>query len=432
LEESVLNKESDETEKKIKKKKKITEEEEEEERNERELVEIAAMRKEQEEEARVMMEVSDEEEDRVGLPPREGPVRTREKWMEAWAATFDEPPIGLSLYTMSTRLPLCRGVIMEGHPLNRDILIVGDIGKEDLYCVAGHLLFLSQNGRRYLTTFRTKEEFWRRTGRESPPLDEMLILFIDPEGFMEGIEESTQALPDARDPAWQALWREMRSGLAPQFGPKLGIHSSNLPNETDISLGTWEEDGNHDDAGDTRGGRTWKGRGGSTIRRGDGEEYWSSNRRKRSLVRAARFREETEQGGYDCRKEGHRLRAAARPPSPSSVAPGDGRGRASLKILCEFPVDLTRVHTTTGPYGTAKPLYRPPHQFRATGGLAAAEEREVLPQKAASEGEGTYEHDHSYTHAARYLYRQYRSNKEISEETTNIITVRGDRGSQAA
>jgi hypothetical protein len=109
-------------------------------------------------EVRMMMEVSDEE-DIVVLPPREEPRRSKSGWMRAWTATFDCHPSSLSLFAMSTLLPPCRGVTVEGHPRNREILIVGDIGEDNLYCVAGHLLLLTQSGRRSPTTFNTNEEY---------------------------------------------------------------------------------------------------------------------------------------------------------------------------------------------------------------------------------------------------------------------------------
>jgi hypothetical protein len=115
---------------------------------------------------------------------------------------------------MATLLPPCRGVTVEGHPRSHEILIVGDIGEEDLYCVVGHLLFLTQNGRRSLTTFNTEEEYRRRVEQEDTSLKMALKLFIDPREFMVG-REAAKALPNARDPAWRATWKEMRSGLAP-------------------------------------------------------------------------------------------------------------------------------------------------------------------------------------------------------------------------
>jgi hypothetical protein len=39
----------------------------------------------------------------------------------------------------------------------KEILIVGDIGREDVHCAIDHILFLVQNGRRIRTTFNTVE-----------------------------------------------------------------------------------------------------------------------------------------------------------------------------------------------------------------------------------------------------------------------------------
>jgi hypothetical protein len=101
-------------------------------------------------EARAIMEVSDEEEDSEEFSPRGEPLRSRAEWTKAWAVEFGCYPSGLSLFAIATLLPPCRGVTIKGHPRNRNILIVGDLGGKELYCVAGHLLVLKQNGRRTL------------------------------------------------------------------------------------------------------------------------------------------------------------------------------------------------------------------------------------------------------------------------------------------
>jgi hypothetical protein len=117
------------------------------------------------------MEVSDEEEE-FGVPTtREEPRRSGAGWMRAWTTTFDCHPAGLSLFAMATLLPPCRGVTVEGHPRSKEILIVGDIGREDLHCVIGHLLFLTQNGRRSMTTFNTREEYRGRVERKDDSVE---------------------------------------------------------------------------------------------------------------------------------------------------------------------------------------------------------------------------------------------------------------------
>jgi hypothetical protein len=272
-EEELLEESESEDEHEVKtKKKRGTGEEEEEDDRETAILQVERRERNHRRsgEARAIMEVSDEEEDSVDLPPQEEPLRSRAEWTKAWTAEFGCYPSGLSLFAMATLLPPCRGVTMKGHPRNRNILIVGDLGGNDLYCVAGHLLVLKQNGRRTLTRFSTKEEYRLRMEQGNPPSNKALILFVDPEEFMEGIRETTQALPDARDPAWQALWKEMRASLIFQFEPTLTPHPRNLLDATDISAGTGREDEGDEEAGNPGGGITWRGRGGSTSRRSDG------------------------------------------------------------------------------------------------------------------------------------------------------------------
>jgi hypothetical protein len=121
-----------------------------------------------------------------------------------------------------------------------------------------------------------------------------------------------------------------------------------------------------------------------------------------------------ERGGYDYREEEEHIeRSAARPPSPATMATNDGRGRASPKTLYEPPLDLPRGRPTTHPYGTARPLYRPPHEHRAIGGLAAAEKGDMPPQTVVVGVEDAYEYDYNYTRATRTLYGHNRTGKEI-------------------
>jgi hypothetical protein len=139
-----------------------------------------------------------------------------------------------------------------------------------------------------------------------------------------------------------------------------------------------------------------------------------------------------ERGGYDYREEGHIERSASRPPSPTTMATNDGRGRASPRTLYEPPLDLPRRRATTHPYGTARPLYSPPHEHRANGGLAAVERGGVPPQTVVLGVEGTYEYDYNYTRATRTLYSHNRTDKEIKREPLMNIADRGEGGSKAA
>jgi hypothetical protein len=51
------------------------------------------------------------------------------------------------IFARSTLIPACRGVTISGIPEVNEILVVGDIGRDDIHCAEGHILFLIQNGR---------------------------------------------------------------------------------------------------------------------------------------------------------------------------------------------------------------------------------------------------------------------------------------------
>jgi hypothetical protein len=271
----------------IKKRRRIEEE------DQRKTAVLQAERREwgrlRQEAALVVMEVSDEEEEVLVPTPREEPRRSEAGWMKAWTTTFDCLPASLSLFAMATLLPPCRGVTVEGHTRSKEILIVGYIGREDLHCVIGHLLFLAQNGRRSLTMFNTREEYRWRVEREDASLKIALILFIDPREFMVG-REAAQALPDAGDPAWRVTWEEMRSGLAPHFMPILSFNSRELFDATDIFSGSKRKEGGAVEARDNRGDRAFREIERSDGPRGEGEgELETPRRRGKTVVQWERY-----------------------------------------------------------------------------------------------------------------------------------------------
>jgi hypothetical protein len=47
---------------------------------------------------------------------------------------------------------------IKGDPEANEILVVGDIGREDVHCAIGHILFLVQNGRRIPYPRGTEED----------------------------------------------------------------------------------------------------------------------------------------------------------------------------------------------------------------------------------------------------------------------------------
>jgi hypothetical protein len=132
--------EMEEHERKIKKKKRTEEEEEEEEEEDRrETDELLASLKEQDrleyEDEMLDLEESDGE-DRVMVSTFLGDAkRSKEGWLKAWTRTYDIPSASLFLFARSTLIPSCRGLTIEGDLEANEILIVGDIGREDIHCV---------------------------------------------------------------------------------------------------------------------------------------------------------------------------------------------------------------------------------------------------------------------------------------------------------
>jgi hypothetical protein len=126
MEVGVLNKETEEVEKKIKKKKRTIEEEEE---DERETAELTALIKEQDnenyEDAALDAEESDIGSERMSPMFIGDPRRAKEGWLKAWTRTYDIPAASLSLFARSTLIPPCRGVTTAGEEEANEILIVG-------------------------------------------------------------------------------------------------------------------------------------------------------------------------------------------------------------------------------------------------------------------------------------------------------------------
>jgi hypothetical protein len=207
----------EERETKIKKKRR-TEEEEEEDRLETAILQGEPREQDrlEYEDALLVMEVSDEEDGVMVLVPREEPRRSKEGWMKAWTRTFDCHPARLSLFAMSTLLPPCRGVTVAGEPRSNEILIVGDVGREDIPCIIGHVLFLVHNGRKSRTTLNTREGYRWRVEKGDTSLERSLILFIDPGEFMMEGGISTVA-PGCGRPGVASRVGGDEAGLGPPF-----------------------------------------------------------------------------------------------------------------------------------------------------------------------------------------------------------------------
>jgi hypothetical protein len=101
-------------------------------------------------------------------------------------------------------------VTIEGDPEANEILVVGDIGREDIHCAIGHILFLVQNERRIRTTFNTTEGYRMRVEEGDITLERVLVLHIDPAEFaVEGESSHLCERPGV------ALYIYVRPDLAP-------------------------------------------------------------------------------------------------------------------------------------------------------------------------------------------------------------------------
>jgi hypothetical protein len=182
--------------------------------------------------------------------------RSKEGWLKAWAKTYDPPAASLSLFARATLIPPCRGVAIEGDTDANEILIVGDIGREDLHCAIGHILFLVQNGRRIRTTFNTTEGHRIRVEEGDVSLERILKLFINPREFVvEG--EVAHLFPDVNDPAGRRTWEYVRPDLAPHFKPKLNFDPCKIFRATDTFSGSRRREESVCEAKSARDGRAF-------------------------------------------------------------------------------------------------------------------------------------------------------------------------------
>jgi hypothetical protein len=340
----------EEHEMKIKKKKR-TEEEEEEDQRETAILQAELREQDRLEYEEDMLLVEDsEEEDEVIVPAFLGDARrSKEGWLKAWTKTYDLPAASLSLFARAVLIPPCRGVAIEGDLDANEILIVGDLGREDLHSAVGHVLFLVQNGRRIRTTFNTTEGHRIRVEEGDATLEKVLTIFINVVEFaVEG--EAAHLFPDVNDPAWRSTWENVRPDLAPHFTPKANLDSSRMFTATDTFSGSRRREGSVCEARSARDGRAFvrlEGATGSKARVGrmletprergkptvlrlvfDGRKGVESHKRdfyeymrsKEEELRAAWLLEEKEPESPGRWTEGRSLGLALRPTDPASIA----------------------------------------------------------------------------------------------------------------
>jgi hypothetical protein len=232
-------------------------------------------------------------------------------------------------------------VTVSGIPEVDEILVVGDIGRDDIHCAVGHILFLIQNGRRFRTTFNTIEGYRIRVEESDITLEKVLLLHIDPLVFaMEG--ESSDLFPDMNNPGWRAIWESVRPDLAPRFKPQKNFDASRMFTSSDTFSGTKRRESSVCEARSARDGRAlaktegpsvkgkiarmlevardkvkptvprliFDGRLGNEERKRNFEDYM---REKEGELRAAWLKEEVENRGPGRWAESYSLGLALRP-----------------------------------------------------------------------------------------------------------------------
>jgi hypothetical protein len=80
------------------------------------------------------------------------PLREKGNWLETWLDTYGVTASGLSLFNRAVLLPTCPGLSIRGEPEAQELLVVGDLDREDIPMVVNHILFLVQNLKRIRTT----------------------------------------------------------------------------------------------------------------------------------------------------------------------------------------------------------------------------------------------------------------------------------------
>jgi hypothetical protein len=123
------------------------------------------------------------------------PLREKGNWLETWLDTYGVTASGLSLFNRAVLLPTCPGLSIRGEPEAQELLVVGDLDREDIPMVVNHILFLVQNLKRIRTTFNTREAYHLRTELLDPALHKALVLDFDVEAYEFNYAEAHQ-FPD--------------------------------------------------------------------------------------------------------------------------------------------------------------------------------------------------------------------------------------------
>jgi hypothetical protein len=100
------------------------------------MAEVRALLKEQDrldyEDAEMNLKGSDSENETISLIFKGDPRREKDRWLKMWTETYDVPA-ALPVFICKVYLiPLCRVVTISGEPDANEILVMEDIGRNDI------------------------------------------------------------------------------------------------------------------------------------------------------------------------------------------------------------------------------------------------------------------------------------------------------------
>ena len=148
----------------------------------------------------------------------------------------------MSLFSRSTLLPECEGVRVSGPRDANEILVVGDIGRDDLGCAINHILFLVQDGRRLRCTFNTVAGYRIRVEENDSTLDKVLLLHIDPVEFALDLGLA-YLFHDFHDEGWREVWEALRPDQARDFDKAKTYEWTKYFQSTDTFAGSRRKEG---------------------------------------------------------------------------------------------------------------------------------------------------------------------------------------------
>jgi hypothetical protein len=70
------------------------------------------------------------------------PWREKINWLEAWLDTYGVTASGIFLFNRAVLLPTCPDLSIRGEPEVQELLVVGNLDREDIPMIVNHILFM--------------------------------------------------------------------------------------------------------------------------------------------------------------------------------------------------------------------------------------------------------------------------------------------------